>query len=60
MGLAAFLRDKFETYSKLGQVMRSAFYILKRLLYYGNIEGYKIVYKGRFYRLGRRGRASYK
>lgn len=59
INLAKFLRDKFKTFSTLNQVLRSATYITKRLMLDNSILGYKIMYKGRFKRLGRRGRATY-
>lgn len=59
INLAKFMRDKFNTFSTLNQVLRSVSYITRQLLQHNSILGYKIMYKGRFKRLGRRGRATY-
>ncbi len=56
---ARFLKDRLNTYSTLQQVLGLARYMARELLINGKIFGWKIMYKGRFRRLGRRGRATY-
>lgn len=57
--LAFYIRGKFLNYLNLNQVVREVRKVLNELSKKNLLLGFKVMYKGRFRRLGRRGRATY-